>query len=47
MGQFIDQVNKTNQLIMSARQLKEQEKEEKAREKRQEQFAKDMQKKDK
>ena len=42
MGQFIDQVNKTNQLIMSARQLKEQEKEQKTREKRREQFAKDM-----
>lgn len=44
MGQFIDQVNKTNQLILSARQLKEQEKEQKSREKRQEQFKKDMQK---
>lgn len=44
MGQFIDQVNKTNQLIMSARQLKEQEKEEKAREKRRQEFSKDMQK---
>lgn len=44
MGQFIDQVNKTNQLIMSARQLKELEKEEKAREKRRQEFSKDMQK---
>lgn len=44
MGQFIDQVNKTNQLIMSARQLKEQEKEEKAKQKRRAEFAKDMQK---
>lgn len=44
MGQFIDQVNKTNQLIMSTRQLKEQEKEKKAREKRQQEFSKDMQK---
>jgi hypothetical protein len=44
MGQFIDQVNKTNQLIMSARQLKEQEKEEKAKQKRREEFSKDMQK---
>lgn len=43
MGQFIDQVNKTNQLIMSARQLKEQEKKEKAREKRRKEFSKDMQ----
>lgn len=43
MGQFIDQVNKTNQLIMSARQLKEQEKEKKAREKRRQEFSKDMQ----
>lgn len=44
MGQFIDQVNKTNQLIMSARQLKEQEKEKKAKQKRREEFSKDMQK---
>ena len=43
MGQFIDQVNKTNQLIMSARQLKEQEKEEKAKQKRRQEFSKDMQ----
>jgi len=44
MGQFIDQVNKTNQLIMSARQLKEQEKEKKAKQKRREEFSQDMQK---